>query len=165
MTEKAAAEALEQLAKDFCAEESVDLWVRECFKRAAELRAQAAAAPEPECTVHMTKTAENCIAAPKPVAYAIRSKRDGSLFATDIAIVGWSIFEKRMDDLRAHPWVEMGSAEIIPLYTHPPAERVAMLESLLRAALPYIKYPRDATDAFVIAHDKMVERIRAALGE
>ena len=47
----------------------------------------------------------------------------------------------------------------------PEAERVAMLESLLRAALPYIKYPRDATDAFVIAHDKMVERIRAALEE
>ena len=42
-------------------------------------------------------------------------------------------------------------------------DRIALLERLLEEALPYIKYPRDATDAFVIAHDKMIERIRAAL--
>ena len=41
----AQAEALEQLAKDFCAEDDVDLWMRECFKRAQEFRAQAAAQP------------------------------------------------------------------------------------------------------------------------
>jgi len=53
--------------------------------------------------------------------------------------------------------------DVFPLYAHPPADRIALLERLLEEALPYIKYPRDATDAFVIAHDKMIERIRAAL--
>ena len=88
-------------------------------------------------------------AAPEPVAWLIRwTERD-----TPCSML-----------VDGDPGPAAEDETITPLYTHP-AERVAMLESLLRAALPYIKYPRDATDAFVIAHDKMVERICAALGE
>lgn len=44
-------------------------------------------------------------------------------------------------------------------------QRIAELEALLQQAIPYIKYPRNSPDAYVIAHNNMIERIEAALGK
>lgn len=39
------------------------------------------------------------------------------------------------------------------------------LLAALQAALPYIKYPRDASDAFVMAHGAVLERAHAAIAK
>lgn len=51
----------------------------------------------------------------KPVAYALRSKDDGSLFDS-IVPVGYATFDARMERFRKEPWVVNGRAEIVPLY-------------------------------------------------
>lgn len=51
----------------------------------------------------------------KPVAWAIRAKRDGSI-SEEVAPVGWTSFDKRMEQMKQHSWVVNDVAEIVPLY-------------------------------------------------
>lgn len=54
----------------------------------------------------------------EPVAYAVRTKSDGSFFS-EIAPVGYTMFNDRLAELKDQPWVKCGRAEIVPLYEAP----------------------------------------------
>lgn len=56
--------------------------------------------------------------APKPVAWAWRSKNDGS-YSDKVVPVGYVTFVRRMEELKSDPWVKNGHAEIVPLYAAP----------------------------------------------
>lgn len=83
----------------------------------------------------------------EPVAWAMRTKSDGSFFS-EIVPVGYSMFNDRMEKLRAEPWVKCGRAEIVPLYAAPitasatlypmPTEKeIATYRDTFRAALDH----------------------------
>lgn len=71
----------------------------------------------------------------EPVAYVIRSLRDGSI-RDEIAPVGWRTFDYKMAKLREEPWVKNGIAEIVPLYTSPRIT-AAQVEQIKRLADEY----------------------------
>jgi hypothetical protein len=104
----------------------------------------------------------------EPVMFGIRSTRDGS-FTDRVAVCGWSSFDERMNGLKKEPWTQTGMAEIVPLYTHPD-ERVALLEELLIDAEQGIRVLKtmlkiEHLPGGAAAAEKLIERIRAALGE
>lgn len=63
-------------------------------------------------------TASAVTCSPEPVAYAWRSKRDGS-YGDRIEPVGYVMHKERMEKLRNDHWVRKGAAEIVPLYAEP----------------------------------------------
>lgn len=72
----------------------------------------------------------------EPVAWVMQANSDGG-YGAEIAVVGWSTFEKQMDKLRANPWVLAGKAKIVPLYAAPvslPPEEAALSPSQLEQA-------------------------------
>jgi hypothetical protein len=113
----------------------------------------------------------------EPVAYTVKSKRDGSIM-NEVAPTAWYSFDREMQKLREHAWVKSGAAEIVPLYLGPQPTAEAVLDAIkfgewyeecerLRAEVEALRSMlREVADDICVKHclgPEHIARIDAAL--